>query len=79
MLEADKIAQAKTNFIQRLKMDGEELTQFQEAFSERMELKSFKASDIEKHLEKAYREVNDDPEVLRNLKNQEAIGKTMAT
>jgi len=79
MLEADKIAQAKTNFIQKLKMEGEELSKFEDEFSERMELKSFKASEVEKHLEKSYREVNDDPEVLRNLKNQEAIAKTMAT
>lgn len=79
MIDSDKIATAKTEFIKKLQMEWDELQKFEEAFSERMEMKSFNANDIVKHLEKAYREGNDDPDMLAKLKNQEIIGKSLAT
>ena len=44
-----------------------------------MELKSFRSSDVDKHLEKAFREVNEDEEMTAKLKAQKNIGQTMAT
>jgi hypothetical protein len=81
--EAQKIADKKTieksksDFIAKLKMDSEEQKKFDEAFEERKQLKSFNAKDIEKHLEKAYKEIADVN--TDNLKAQEVIAKTMAT
>ena len=60
-------------------MTPEEKKNFEEALEERKQLKSFKSSDIEKHLEKAYREISDDSETLKTLKTQETIAKNMAT
>lgn len=73
-LEAQKIAdervisEKKDEFIEQLKMSDEEKTQFEEAFEERRNLKSFDPKEVRKHLEKAYREVNDsfDPSKLKN-------------
>lgn len=57
---ADKriVQKDKEAFIEKLKMSDEEKTKFEEAFAERMELKTFKAEDVQKHLEKAYREID---------------------
>jgi hypothetical protein len=52
------IQKDKEAFIEKLKMSDEEKTKFEEAFAERMELKTFKPSDVQKHLEKAYREID---------------------
>ena len=69
----------KQAFIERLKMTTEEKTLFEEALAERMELKTFKAEDIDKHLEKAYREISDNTEILKTIKSQETIARSMAT
>lgn len=60
-------------------MSEKEKKDFEEAFEERRQLKSFKIDDLEKQLTKAYREISDNTEVLKNLKTQEVIGKAMAT
>lgn len=55
----ERISDKKNEFIAKLKMSEEEKTQFETAFEERKQLKSFSMDDIQKHFEKAYREVND--------------------
>ena len=55
----ERISDKKNEFIERLKMSDEEKTQFETAFEERKQLKSFNMNEIQKHLEKAYREVNE--------------------
>lgn len=77
--EAKEVAREKKIFIEKLQMTPEETEKFEEAFAERMELKSFRVSDIEKHLEKAYREISDNTESLKAMKSQETIAKNMAT
>lgn len=78
-VETKLIEDTKSMFIEKLKITGEELTKFEDAFSERKELKSFKADDTQKHLEKAYRDISDNDEALKELKKQEAIANSMAT
>jgi len=73
------IKDKKNSFIGKLKMEWDELKNFEEEFSERMQLKSFNINDIDKHLEKSFREVSDNDEMLKALKSQEIIGKAMAT
>lgn len=51
-----KIEDTKNSFIEKMKMSEDEKKKFEQEFLERTELKSFKISDIEKHLEKAYRD-----------------------
>ena len=77
--ESKEVAREKKSFIEKLQMTPEETEKFEEAFAERMELKSFRVSDVEKHLEKAYREISDDTESLKTMKSQETIAKNMAT
>lgn len=78
---AEKKIQSKTisdktnSFIDKLKMNENEKEKFLEAFEERKQLKSFNIDDIDKHLEKAYREISDNP----LPKTQEIIAKTQAT
>lgn len=55
----ERISDKKNDFIEKLKMSDEEKTQFETAFEERKQLKSFNINDIQKHFEKAYREVNE--------------------
>lgn len=55
----ERISDKKNEFIAKLKMSEEEKTQFETAFEERKQLRSFSMDDIQKHFEKAYREVND--------------------
>lgn len=55
----ERISDKKNEFIEKLKMSDEEKTQFETAFEERKQLKSFSINDIQKHFEKAYREVNE--------------------
>ena len=69
----------KQEFITKLKMSDEEKKEFDEAFSERLQLKSFSVSNLSKHFEKAYRDVNDNTESLKEMKKQEAIAHAMAT
>lgn len=70
--------QDKTNaFIDKLKMSEEEKEQFLEAFDERKQLKSFKLEDLEKHLEKAYKEIADD-EAIKKLRQTEMIWKSIS-
>jgi len=73
------IEKSKSEFIEKLKMSPEEKKEFEVAFEERKQLRSFKIEDIDKQLEKAYREISDNTEVLKTLKNQETIAKSMAT
>jgi len=79
MAEAKLISEKKTEFINKLKMTDEEVKDFEESFNERTELKSFSVSNLDKHFEKAYRDVNDNTESLKEMKKQEAIANTMAT
>lgn len=69
---------AKSEFIKRLGIEGDELKAFEGAFDERKQLKSFNSTDIQKHLEKAYREIADENQIAK-LKNQETIANVMAT
>jgi hypothetical protein len=83
--EAEKIAEKnqieaeKKIFIKKLKMTDEEKESFEEALEERIQLKSFSINTLEKCFEKAYRDVNDNPEALKEIKKQEVIAKAMAT
>ena len=43
-------------------MTDEEKEQFEQAFSERKEMRSFDVKDLRKHFEKAYKEVDSDSE-----------------
>lgn len=79
LAEKKLVEKSKEDFIAKLSMTPQELKEFEEAFAERQQLKSFKAADVEKHLEKAYREISDNTEVLKTLKSQETIAKAMAT
>lgn len=76
--ETQLVQTEKDAFIKKLKMSDEEKKSFEEAFEERKELKSFKASDTQKHLEKAYREIANE-EQIKELKKQEIIANSMAT
>lgn len=73
-----KIANSKLEFIEKFKLEWDELKEFEEAFEERMELKSFSANNVDNHLEKALREISDD-KLSDRLKSQKEIAKTMAT
>lgn len=79
LAEKNLITDKKNAFISKLKMEWDELKNFEAEISERMQLKSFKISDLDKHLVKAYKEVSDNEEMLKTLKSKEVIGKTMAT
>lgn len=79
MAEKSLINASKSSFIAKLNMSDVEKEAFEEAFSERMQLKSFNTSDIEKHLEKAYREISDNTEETKKLKTETFIAKTLAT
>ena len=74
-LEAKTIEDKTNSFVSKLQMTEEEKKNFLEAFEERKELKSFKIDDIDKHLEKAYKEISDKP----LPKTQEVIAKVIAT
>lgn len=78
---ADKriISEKSDEFVKELKMTKEEQEAFDEALSERMQLKSFRLSDLRKHMEKAYLEVSDSEESRKKLWQAEAIGKALAT
>ena len=54
-------------------MSDEEKKSFEEALNERIQLKSFSIKTLEKHYEKAYRDVNDNPEALKEIKKQLCI------
>ncbi len=73
-----KITNSKLEFIEKFKLEWNELKEFEEAFTERMELKSFSANNVENHLEKALREIADD-KLSDRPKTQKEIGNTMAT
>lgn len=77
-METQLIEKEKNAFINKLKMWKEESEKFNEAFEERMELRSFKVSDLTKHLEKAYKEIANDEQILE-LKKQEIIANSLAT
>lgn len=77
--ESRLIEKSKKDFISKLKMTPEETEQFEEAFEERKQLKSFSIDNLEKNLEKAFREISDNPEQIKAMKDQETIAKTIAT
>jgi len=83
-LEAQKLAderiisEKKDEFIKELKMTDEEKTLFEEAFEERKNLKSFDTKDMRKHLEKAFREINDGSDNSK-LRNAEEIARALST
>ncbi len=79
MAETKLISEKKKEFITKLKMTDEEVTDFEEAFIERTQLKSFKLSNLDKHFEKAFRDVSDNTENLKEMKKQEAIANAQAT
>ena len=75
----EKLEGEKTSFIEKLEMSDDEKTAFEEQLSELMQLKSFKAEDMTKVMEKAYRiSVNEDG-TQKKLKNAEVMAKSMAT
>lgn len=73
------ISDKKEEFIKEFWMTDEEKEQFEQAFSERKEMKSFDVKDLRKHFEKAYKEVDSDSEGRRKLEQQAAIGKATST
>lgn len=74
-----EISKEKESFIKEFEMTDEEKEQFEAAFSERMQLKSFSTKDLRKHLEKAYREIDSDSEGRKKLEQQATIGRAMST
>lgn len=82
--EADKRIREKLvnekvgEFVKKLEMSEDEKEKFMEAFDERKSLKSFNVDDIERHLEKAYREISDESSIAK-LKQTETIARTLAT
>jgi len=79
MADTKLISEQKAEFITKLKMTDEEVKDFDEAFNERIQLKSFKLSNLDKHFEKAYRDVNDNTESLKEMKRQQAIAEAQAS
>ena len=79
LAETNLISDKKQEFITKLKMTDEEVKDFEEAFSERTQLKTFNVTNLDKHFEKAYRDVNDNTESLKEMKKQEAIANALAT
>jgi len=79
MANTKLISDKKAEFITKLKMTDEEVKDFDEAFNERTQLKSFKISNLDKHFEKAYRDVNDNTESWKEMKKQEAIANAQAS
>lgn len=77
-IEAQKVETAKSEFIEKFKLEWSELKDFEEAFSERMDLKTFSAGNVDKHLEKALLEITDQT-LSERLKSQKNIANTMAT
>lgn len=77
--ESRLIEKSKKDFVSKLKMTPEETEKFEEAFEERKQLKSFSVDNLEKNLERAYREVSDNPEQLKAMKDAEIIANTIAT
>jgi len=73
------ISEKKDDFVKEFGMTDEEKEQFEQAFNERKEMKSFDVKDLRKHLEKAYKEVDSDSEGRRKLEQQAAIGKATST
>jgi hypothetical protein len=78
MYQDKLIEDKKLAFIDKLKMTDAEKKDFEEAFNERKQLKSFNLETIDKHFEKAYREVNDTVD-FKTLNTQETIAKSLAT
>lgn len=76
--EQKAIKEAKKNFIDKFKLKWEELDWFESALLERMELKSFKSSDINKHLNKAFLEISDD-KTFNEIKKTKEIAWVMGT
>ena len=58
-------------------MSKDEEKAFEESFDERRQLKSFKIDDIEKQLEKAYRDIASDTR-SDELRNNKEIAKSMS-
>ena len=78
IVDIGKINDAKAEFIKKLNLEWDELKNFEEAFAERIELKSFKVSNLDTHLEKSYRDISDE-DVNQKLKLNKVIGQTLAT
>jgi hypothetical protein len=76
-LEAKQIEQAKDAFMDKLQLSAEDKEEFEKALEERRELKTFNATNIQSHLEKAYREI--DKTDYKALQKKEVVGKSMAT
>lgn len=74
-----EVSKEKESFIKEFEMTDEEKEQFEAAFSERMQLKSFSTKDLRKHLEKAFREIDSDSEGRKKLEQQATIGRAMST
>lgn len=68
--EQDKISEARKSFIEKLWLNWDDLESFDSEFNDRLAMKSFKASDVESHLLKAYK-VSDayNPELIKSTKN----------
>jgi len=79
LAETNLIDSKKQDFIKKLKMTDEEVISFEEAFTERTQLKSFSINKLVNHFEKAYRDVNDNTEALKEFKLQESIANNIAT
>lgn len=73
-----KVESTKSEFINKFKLEWDELKAFEEAFTERMELKSFSISTLDTHLEKALKEVIDESPSDR-IKTIKAMAQTMST
>lgn len=77
-VQAKLIDEKKNAFIKELKLSNEELEKFNEAFDERKQLKTFNVSNLEKVLEKSYRDIDANTEALKDYKKTVAIANVMA-
>ena len=65
------------DFIKKLQMTDEEKEAFEEAFDERKSMKSFSIDNVEKHLEKAYREISD-IDIIKRVEKDTAVANIIA-
>lgn len=73
------IKKEKANFIKELKLKDEEIVEFEKAFTERKELKSFSLKNLTKTLEKSYRDIDGSSENMKDYKKSIDTANLMAT
>lgn len=76
-IESKHINKVKEDFIKKLQMTDEEKEAFEDAFDERKSMKSFSIDNVEKHLEKAYREISD-IDIIKRVEKDTIVANVIA-